>query len=40
VPLLDPVSAKVVVRDEYNTQPAPDSKRNSLFLTLGLSLLW
>ena len=40
VPLIDPVSAKFVLRDEYNNQPARGSQRNSLFLTLGLSLLW
>jgi hypothetical protein len=39
-PLIDPISAKFVVRDEYNNQPAPGAKRNSLFLTLGLSLVW
>jgi hypothetical protein len=40
VPLLDPVSAKFVVRDEYNNQPAPGAERNSLFITAGLALLW
>ena len=39
-PLIDPISAKFVVRDEYNNQPAAGTKRNSLFLTLGLSLVW
>ena len=39
-PLIDPISAKFVVRDEYNTPPASGAKRNSLFLTLGLSLVW
>jgi len=39
-PLIDPISAKFVVRDEYNNQPAAGAKRNSLFLTLGLSLVW
>jgi len=39
-PLIDPISAKVVVRDEYNNQPAVGVKHNSLFLTLGLSLVW
>jgi hypothetical protein len=39
-PLIDPISAKFVVRDEYNNQPATGAKRNSLFLTLGLSLIW
>ena len=39
-PLIDPISAKFVVRDEYDSQPSPGAKRNSLFLTLGLSLVW
>ncbi len=39
-PLIDPISAKFVVRDEYDSQPAAGAKRNSLFLTLGLSLVW
>jgi uncharacterized protein DUF481 len=39
-PLIDPVSAKFIVRDEYNNTPAMDAKRNSLFLTLGLSVIW
>ena len=39
-PLIDPISAKFVLRDEYSTPPAPGAKRNSLFLTLGLSLVW
>jgi uncharacterized protein DUF481 len=40
VPLIAPVSAKFLLRDEYNNQPASDAKRNSLFLTLGLSVVW
>jgi len=40
VPLIDPVSAKFVLRDEYNSQPASGAKRNSLFLTFGLSVVW
>jgi hypothetical protein len=39
-PLIDPISAKFVVRDEYNNQPPAGVKRNSLFLTLGLSVVW
>jgi hypothetical protein len=39
-PLIDPISAKFIVRDEYNNQPVAGTKRNSLFLTLGLSLVW
>ncbi len=40
MPLIDPVSAKFLLRDEYNNQPAPGAQRNSLWLTLGLSLVW
>ncbi len=39
-PLIDPVSAKFVLRDEYNNTPSPGANRNTLFLTLGLSVLW
>jgi hypothetical protein len=39
-PLIEPISAKFVVRDEYDSQPAAGAKRNNLFLTLGLSLVW
>ena len=39
-PLIDPISAKFVVRDEYNNQPSSGSKHNSLYLTLGLSIVW
>jgi hypothetical protein len=39
-PLIDPISAKFTVRDEYDSQPTAGTKRNSLFLTLGLSLVW
>ena len=39
-PLIDPISAKFAVRDEYNNQPAVGANRNSLFLTLGLSIVW
>ncbi|HVN86621.1 MAG TPA: DUF481 domain-containing protein [Candidatus Binatia bacterium] len=40
VPLIDPVSAKFSLRDEYNNQPAPDAERNNLFLTFGISIGW
>jgi hypothetical protein len=40
VPLMTPVSAKFLLSDEYNGKPAPDAKHNSLFLTLGLSVVW
>ena len=39
-PLIDPISAKLVVRDEYDSQPAADTDRNSLFVTMGLSVIW
>jgi len=39
-PIIGAINAKFVVRDEYDSQPAPGAERNSLFLTLGLSLLW
>jgi hypothetical protein len=40
VPLIDPLSAKFAVVDEYNNQPAEGAAYNSLYLTAGLSLLW
>ncbi len=40
VPLLDPLSAKFGLLDEYDGQPAPGAKHNSLFLTFGLSVVW
>ena len=40
VPLIDPVSAKLAVADEYNSQPTDDADANSLFVTVGLSVGW
>ncbi len=40
VPLLDPISAKFAVTDEYNSRPANGADANSLFVTIGLSLGW
>jgi hypothetical protein len=40
VPVIDPISAKFSLLDEYNNRPAPDVKHNSLFLTFGLSVTW
>lgn len=40
LPLIDPVSAKIGLLDEYNGNPAPDAQPNSLFLTAGLSIAW
>jgi hypothetical protein len=39
-PLIGAINAKFVLRDEYDSRPSPGAKRNSLFLTLGLSLVW
>ena len=39
-PLIDPISAKFVVRDEYDSKPSAGAERNNLFLTLGVSVLW
>ncbi len=40
VPMFDVVSAKLSLVDEYNNKPAPDAARNSLYLTIGLSVGW
>ena len=40
VPVLDPISAKFGLLDEYNGHPAPGTRPNSLFLTAGLSISW
>lgn len=40
VPLIDPVSAKFGLLDEYDSTPAIGSDHNSLFVTLGLSVGW
>jgi hypothetical protein len=40
VPLVGPIDAKFSLLDEYDSTPAPDTDRNSLFLTLGLSIGW
>lgn len=39
-PLLDPVSAKFSLLNEYNNNPAADAERNSLYLAFGLSVGW
>jgi len=39
-PLIDPVSAKFSLLDEYNNNPASDADRNSLYLAFGLSIGW
>ena len=40
VPLIDPISAKFSLLDEYNNRPATDANHNSLYLTFGLSIVW
>jgi hypothetical protein len=40
VPLLDPLSAKFSLLDEYNNNPSANADRNSLYLALGLSVGW
>ncbi len=40
MPLVDPISAKFSVLNEYDNTPAPGTTRNSLFITLGLSVVW
>jgi hypothetical protein len=40
LPLIDPISAKFSLLNEYNNQPAADAKRNSLYLAFGLSVGW
>lgn len=40
LPLFDPIAAKFGVLDEYDSTPAAGTQSNSLFITLGLSLVW
>jgi hypothetical protein len=40
MPLIDPISAKFSVLDEYDNTPAANTDRNSLFIAAGLSLGW
>ena len=40
MPLVDPISAKLSVLDEYDNTPAANTDRNSLFVSAGLSLAW
>jgi hypothetical protein len=40
VPVLDPISAKLSLIDEYISKPTADVDRNSLFVTAGLSVGW
>ena len=39
-PLIDPVSAKFSLLDEYNNNPSANATRNSLYLAFGLSVGW
>jgi hypothetical protein len=40
LPLIDPISAKFSLLDEYNNRPATGANHNSLYLTFGLSIVW
>jgi hypothetical protein len=40
LPLMDPISAKFSLLDEYNNRPAANTNHNSLYLAFGLSLGW
>ena len=40
VPLWDPISAKVALLDEYDSTPAEDADKNSLYLLVGASIGW
>jgi hypothetical protein len=40
MPLLDPIAAKFSVLDEYDNTPTAGTTRNSLFIDIGLSLVW
>jgi len=40
LPLIDPIAAKFSVLDEYDSTVAEGTDNNSLWITIGLSLLW
>jgi hypothetical protein len=40
LPIIGPISGKIGLRDEYDSTPAPDTDKNSLYFTAGLSLGW
>jgi len=40
LPVVNPISAKFTLLDEYTTPPAPGADRNSLVLAFGLSIGW
>lgn len=40
MPLIDPISAKLTLLDEYNNNPAEGVSYNSLYLAIGVSLGW
>jgi hypothetical protein len=40
MPLVDPISAKFSVLDLYDSTPAVGTDHNSLFIAIGLSLVW
>lgn len=39
-PIIDPISAKFSLINEYDNTPAADADRNSLYLALGISIGW
>ena len=40
IPLWDPISAKIALLDEYDSTPAEDADKNSLYFILGASVGW
>jgi hypothetical protein len=40
IPVVAALAAKFSLLDEYNSKPAAEAKRNSLYLTAGVSLVW
>lgn len=40
VPMLDPLSLKISVGDDYNNHPPDDTKKNSLYASVGVSVTW
>jgi hypothetical protein len=40
LPIVGPISAKLGLRDEYDSTPAAGTDKNSLYFTAGLSLGW
>jgi hypothetical protein len=40
VPIVGPINGKLGLRDEYDSEPAEDVDKNSLYFIAGLSLVW